>query len=305
MTVLRAPQCNRLASVLGLSLVGMVWATVAAASEPAVRQKNVRVVAFYDYTHIDSDDVFAFPPGGGSVRVHASEIDLDEGGARGTYTFPLGHSLGARVIAGTTGSKVHPDGLEETKSGGIDLGGDIFLRDPERFEVGIGPRYNWMDRSRGSSDETIHSGGMAAYAKYFLKEFGVGPVDLDLSGQFMNMDSDVDISGALSARRTDSAGGGARVYLSDAVALRVGGQWTRLNYGGGGNEVTKAADFDLDVLLPFRPNVTLGADLTIGEIDQSIPGVANFGRQFFSMGISLTVSFPGVDSLVELTRFYY
>ena len=121
----------------------------------------------------------------------------------------------------------------------------------------------------------------------------------------MDKDSDVDISGALSAERSYTAGGGARVYFSDKVALRVGGQWTRLNYGGGGNETTKAANFDLDILLPFKPNVTLGADLSLGEVDQSIPSLANFGRQFFSLGISLTVSFPGVDSLVELNRFYY
>ena len=98
---------------------------------------------------------------------------------------------------------------------------------------------------------------------------------------------------------------GARVYLADPVALRFGGRWSRTNFDGGGNVSTSAANVDLDILLPFKPNVTLGADLSIGHIEQSLPGFANFGRPFFSLGISVTVGFPGADSLLELIRFYY
>jgi hypothetical protein len=302
--VIGAPRCSgRVAGISGWVLGCLVLASVATAREPAVKASNGRVAAFYEYTHVDSEDAFRFPATGTPVLEHISEVDIDEGGVRGTYTMPLGDALGLRFIAGTAGSKTHPDVSAKTKTAGLDFGGDIFLRDPEVFELGIGPRYVWTDLSRGSTDRTIHSAGAAAYGKYFLQDFRYGPVDLDLSGEVL--DSDIDRDSAFPSQRTFIVAGGARLYFSDAAALRLGGRWSRSNFEGGGNIITGAADIDLDILLPFKPNVTLGAGLSIGHVEQSQPGLAQFGRPFFSLGISATVSFPGADSLVELNRFYY
>jgi hypothetical protein len=284
----------------------LVPAASARASEPAVKQLNFRVLARYDYTHINSEEAFRFSPPPPVLTRRAeqtAEVDVDEGLFLGTLTLPIGHSLGARVFAGPTTSKTHIDTFEETKTGGLLIGGDVFLRDPEVGEIGIGPRYFWDESTRGQVDRSNHAAGVEAYASLFLGDFLVGPIDLTTSARFL--DADIDSDGAFSAERNYRAAGQATAYVSDRVAVGLGGSWSRTNFGSGDHITFQSADIDIDVLLPTPVPVTLGADVSIGEQDVGSGDFANFGRQFFSIGLSVTVSFVEATSLLELNRFFY
>lgn len=288
------------AVLLSVSVLGSTG--LAAASEPAVKERNIRALARYDYTHINSDDVYEFTPPP-TVLGEAQEEDIDAGTFLGFITLPIEHSFGARFFAGANTSKHHVDVAKATKSGGIQLGGDIFWRDPEIGEVGIGPRYFWTESSTGSSDKSTNTGGAEAYGILFLKDFGLGPVDLDIFARYL--DGDVDISGFFLPQKKYGAGGQATVYVSDRVAVALGGSWSRSNYGGGDSLEVASADIDLDVLLPVPIPLTLGANLSLGNQESATVGTQNFGRSFFSLGFSLTISFTDAASLLELNRYYY
>lgn len=206
---------------------------------------------------------------------------------------------------GVLGAKRHVDNAPEVTVGGLEMGGDIFWRDPAFGEIGVGPRYVWQDVEVGGSNQSNHSGGAALTASLFVQDFGIGPIDLDFQASVLDSEIDPDRDGSLSPGRTYSASGGATLYLADSVSVGLGGRWTRENAGNGEHVVTSAADLDAEILLPIKPTVTLGAALSFGEQDVSIANFANYGASFFSIGISVGVSFPGGDSLVELNRFFY
>ena len=87
------PMRSRMASILFIILSSFLSAALASANERAVRAKNGRVRAFYEYSHVDSEEAFRFPTNGAPVLENIPEIDVDEGGVRGTYTMPRGSGL--------------------------------------------------------------------------------------------------------------------------------------------------------------------------------------------------------------------
>lgn len=291
-----------LAATLSVLLLGSVMASAARASEPAVKQLNGRALARYDYIHINSSDVFRFRPPP-TVNASVTEEDIDRGFFQGVLTIPLQHAVGLRALVAATTSKRHPDQFEETKSGGLEIGADLFVRNPEVGEAGIGPRYRWDETTTGQVDRSNHAAGVAAYGTLFLDEFLFGPMDLGVNGRFL--DADIDSDGAFSAEREYSAGGRVTTYVSDRVAVGVGGSWSRTNFGTGEHVEYASADFDLDLLLPTPLPVTLGAGFSYGKQEVGSLALSNYGREFFSLGFSLTVSFVDAQSLLELNRFYY
>lgn len=304
------------ASLFAFSLCLLATVALAASDEerqPAVKARNSRVVGSYDYTHIDSDEAFDYSSGS-PVLTPFPEVDIDSGSIIGTLTFPIHDSIGGRVLAGPVGSKSHVDAADATRRGGMLLGGDLFWRDPEVGEVGLGPRYLWTESNTGDYERSNHALGAALTTSLFLQDFGVGPIDLDFEALFF--DDGLGTNGGPPRRedyfaagggsRTYSASGGATLYLSDgSLAVGLGGRWARKNYGTGEHQATRAADIDLEVLLPIEPTITLGANISLGDRDVSVQDTANFGQTFFSLGVSVTVSFPGAKSLVELNRHYY
>lgn len=88
--------------------------------------------------------------------------------------------------------------------------------------------------------------------------------------------------------------------------MGLSGSWSRSSFGNGGESLeVSSADIDIDVQAPVVLPITLGADISIGRQERSTPGFAQFGREFFSVGISLTLSFTDATWLLELNRFYY
>ena len=310
----------RLALSRSIPLAGVVTALLtvatgglAQASEPAVKAMNMRVLARYDYTHVDSEEVFRFtPPPAVLDTVTFGEEDIDAGTILGFVTIPIEHSLGARLFAGPTGSKRHVDRFDATRSYGFEAGGDLFWRDPEIGELGIGPRYLFSSSTTGGVDRTTNSVGADVYGVLFVEDFGLGPIDVRGTLGFLHSESEPEpeSDGNYSGISNFNAGGNATLYVSDSLALGLGGSWSRSNFGNGGESLEVAsADLDIDflvpVLVPAAVPITLGADISIGTQERSASGFAQFGRDFFSVGVSLTLSFADATSLLELNRFYY
>ena len=278
-------------------------AGLASAAKPAVKERNIRALARYDYVHVNSDDVNRFAPAPANPNDSFPEIDFDTGTFLGFLTMPVGDGMGARFFAGPATSKRHADVETATKSSGLEFGGDLFFRDPEVGEFGIGPRYSWRETKQGRVDKSAHYGGGEMYGRAFFEGFGFGPVDLDTRTSVL--DGDIDIDGKFSEGTVYSAGGGATVYFSDRLAVGLGGSWTRSNNDDGDHLTVSSADIDIDVLLPLPMPVTFGFDVSIGNQDRAASGFDNFGSDFFSIGLGLTISFTEATSLVELSRFYY
>lgn len=287
--------------VLALASVASLAAWSASAAEPAVREANFRVGGDYEYLHVFADDVFQFVPGP-TTLTSAAEIDIDSGGFTGTYSFPLlVESLGARVYGGPRFGKTHADTFEETTLHGLDLGGEVFLRNPELGEAGFGTFYTYFDTKTGKVDRSEHTAGVEAFGKLFFGDRDSGtPIDIDIRMSFS--DSNIDDNGSFSADRTYSTIGGVTAYFHPRAAVRLGAVYARRNLGTNEFLETRAATIDLDVLLPTERNVILGGGFIVGKREEAPAGFQNFGRMIFGIRLEATVSFTGAESLVELRR---
>lgn len=300
MSVLR---CSLLA--LFLTLTTTAFAVGSASAEPAVKEANGRVIVAYDWLHTFGGDLVQFNPAPPTI-VDVPESDLDSGGFSGVYTLPLptlGENFGARALGGLNFSKFDADGVSRVERVGIDLGGQLFWRDPSIGEAGVGAFYVFDDREQGSTERSDHTAGVAAFGTLFLNNVLGKSVDLDLSATFS--DSDIDDEGAFSAERNYATRGGVKVYLNDRVSLRAGGVWSRTNFGNQNYLESRLAELDLEILLPTRPNVTLGGGFVVGKTEDGVVFATDNGRDVFGISLAATISFPGADSLIELNRNYY
>ena len=296
-------------AILSSAALLVLGSGLSIAGEPAVQEANGRFIANYDYIHVNSDDIFRFSSPAGLTQ--AIEVDIDSGGFTGIYTTPINNEFGARVIGGPTFSKIHVDTLDDLTSYGFLAGGDVFWRDPAVGELGFGTFYNFADaeRFRSTSDLTSvdrfeHTAGVHAYGKMFVNDFlGIGPVDLDASATFS--DSDIEDNGSLSAERNYGARWGATLYPSDSFALRVGGRYSRTNFGDGSFQQQTVMDVDAQVMIPSRPNVILAAGFFVGTTEEAPEGFQNYGRFISGIALSATISFPGADALVDLNRRFF
>ena len=305
------PRTLQRGPVLLAALVLAFVAAPALAEGPAVREANFRVAADYSWTHLFSDDVFRFSPAP-TTLVSAAEVDIDAGGFTGVYTMPLtdlGEQFGARVYGGPRFGKVHPDTFEETKTYGMTLGGDVFWRDPEVGEIGVGSFYDFVyseqgaNPAPGSIDRSDHEAGVTAFGRLFFGDGSGLSVDLDAATAFS--DANIDDNGALSAERTYSAVGGIRTYFNDHASVRLGGLWSRTNFGTTEFVEDRLATIDVEALLPTSTNVILGGGMVIGKRDTGSPGFQNFGRLVYGINLQATVSFAGAESLLELRRNFF
>lgn len=302
---------RRVALVAGcLALAAGGLGAGAATAEPAVKQASARVVAAYDWVHVFSEEAYRVDPPPATLS-DAQEIDIDAGGFTGFYTFPIDEQFGARAFAGPTFSKVHPDTRDELSSYGLLLGGDAFWRDPTLGELGLGTFYLFEDAEVASPDGQFralerneHTAGVRAFGSIFLTGvFLLGDADVDASMRFS--DSDIDSDGNASAQRNYSAQGGLRIYPTNHFSMRVGGRWSRTNFGTGEHVEQQVMDVDFDVLLPMAPNITLNGGFTVGTREEQIENFQRFGRMVLGFGVSATVSFTDAVSLLELNRHYY
>lgn len=303
---------------ISLATAAVVALTIAPAAgaedEPAVADTNFRVFGDFEYAHLSSDEILRFRPAP-TTASNAPEVDTESGSLTGILTVPLGGALGARVYGGFIGSKSHADAFDDIRQYGMILGGDGFLRDPTVGELGFGAFYS-VTGSENSADEEVsyveqtrvaHSLGARLYGKLFVDDFlGFGPMDVDASALFADVDLDATVdSGSSAEERTYAARGGVKLYPSDIFSLRVGGSWSRTNFGNDASYEDRLAEVDAELLIPSQPGITLGAGFFLGKREQSPLNFQNFGRDLQGVRLSLTVNFAGAPALVDLHRRHF
>lgn len=283
------------ATLLGALLVG----ASAQAAGPAVRALNGRVGAGYVYSDFEDDGSFF---GAGSVV--GSEDH--QGFLTGTLTVPLGESLGLRLnLLPNYGHREADSFLElDADFGGIDSGVGLFWRDPERFELGVEARYSWqeIEFDSGADEQSVHSFEGRWYGAWFLSPDALWPIDLNAHFSYAGIDLDEQLGDEV--QESWSVGGAVRLYPLDVLAFSVGGLYRELDSHAIIDTETAGAVFTVDALVHRKPAVTLGPRFEVGERKVSSFG-PHFSQTYYTVGVQVTMSFPGGDSLVELNRAYY
>jgi hypothetical protein len=277
----------------------------ALAAKPAVKEINGRVFGGYLYENIDRDTQSA---GNSSVTVPGSK----EGAWRvgGAVTAPLLDWLGGRLLfAGGQSSldiQSEPGIAGSTiDSGGIDMSATLFARDPEFGHVDIGYRFGWQDPSGSIVDRRLFH-GIDLDAGFYIPDLGAGPIDWDAFFSYGRASERSPVQGD----DVDEfrVGGAMGWYLMSSLRVSGGIRWLK--------SVPRVANSSQDLrgfgeiawLLPFgaRRNVSIGVFGSGGTLERSLDSPLSTTRQpVYSVGGSLTFSYPGAASLVELIREYH
>lgn len=291
-----------IACLIGFQLGLLVSPSRGFAADPAVAAFNYQAIAGYRFEHVeDSDATFNVFP----FQFTVPEEESHRVSAVGRLTMPVSERIGARAFLspGYVRGEVDDFSRSEIDGGGISVGGDLFVRDPERFEIGIGPRFDWITLELDGFDQDLRTFGGELGVRGFLPDFGVGPLDLQLTGALG--DRDVDKNGSDFSGRTGSVEGGVVLYPFDRLSIQLGGVWTSDPALDGSHYESRFGVLELDFLLAKSPAWILGPRVLAGERDRPFFGLENVDQTFYSIGFELSASFPGADSLVVLRRRYH
>lgn len=282
-----------IAMTLGsMSHVGEAWS-----AGRAVEVLNYQAGVGYSWEHVeDSTERFA----GFGFEIPGE--DTHRVGAYATVTVPLVGWIGARasIQPGYSNRRIDDSSDSETEGDGVAVGGDLFVRDPEHFEVGIGPRYDWTSFDTDSQDVEVQSIAGEAYARIFLPDLGSVPADLWLSGSIGDLDIDFDFGDL--AGKTRSVAGGIVAYPIPRLAIRTGGGFIHEESSGSSYVESKYGVLGFDLLMMSSPALILAPRVTVGDRDTATAGPISFDQTYYSVGFVLSASFPGADSLVALRR---
>jgi hypothetical protein len=277
----------------------------ALSAKPAVKELNGRVFGGYSYENIDRG---AQSAGNSSVTVPGSKDGAWRVG--GAVTAPLLDWLGGRLLlaGGQSSLDLQSDpGIagSTVDSGGIDMSATLFARDPELGHVDVGYRFGWQNPSGSIVDRGIVH-GVDVGAGFYIPDLGAGPIDWDAFFSYGRASLRSPVLGDDVDEFT--VGGAMGWYLVNSLRLSGGVRWLE--------SVPRVARSSRDLrgfgeiawLLPFgaRRNVTVGVFGSGGSIERNLASPFSTIRQpVWSVGGSLTFSYPGAASLVELIREYH
>ena len=260
----------------------------------------------------------------------------------GWVTAPLGDSGGIRLaLDGGTASRSHPgpSGTNHSSVWLSNLGGDVFLRDPNKGYVQLGYRWNraWGE---GFRDDNFVSDVVTSVHR-IRYEVGLfhGDYDFEFGVEYLRLTSESTVTtlstgNAQTDRLPSNNGyrllGGSTWYASDAVALGLDLEWGREKAGRDSDPFPDAhfeqfqarlgADWQPPVASP-RVGATIGLSVGLGyqtvpvvtSTVTSPPGGAPFQTELtltnpylfsYDVRVGVTLYFPGTSSLKERARQY-
>ncbi len=273
------------------------------ASDPAVAEMNFRAGIDYAFSSIEEDSASI-----GFFGVRLLETEKNEVDFRGVVVMPVAHSIGLRIAVAPNYSRYDVDGAfsRDSESAGLGLAGDVFFRDPDRFEVGAGPRYAWEEPLDLDNGHTVHTLAGIVYGRLFLGDPGIAPIDLEAFVEFGELDfEENDRTGGSSLFY--EAGGGLTLYPHARLALGAGASYREEDSSAFGDLERKivAGRFFVDFLAIQRPGLIFGPRAEVGEVESFVAGFEGLEQQFYSVGWVVSLSFPGAESIVELSRRYF
>jgi hypothetical protein len=297
---MRLPRGSKL-----ILLLALLVPFEALASKPAVKEMNGRVFAGYVYEQVDGTSRQV-----GNSSVTLPESTLGEWGVGGVLTVPILSWLGGRVaVAGGNRSfelKSEPGFVGSTRNTSwVEAGLSLFVRDPELGYFDLGYVYDWEDGS-GSlvGKKTVNE--LVVSAGFFIPDQGIGPFDWDADFSYGRAAID---SPALSDR-ADEFAVDATIgwYFTDSFRLSGGIQWllSKPQLSFSTQELRGVGKLSWLVPFPARRNITLDLVGSGGKFERDLAApFTSIDQPMYSVGFSMTFSYPGASSLLELTREYH
>ena len=222
--------------------------------------------------------------------------------AGGRATVPVLFGLGVRatVLGGGT-----VDGLLGLESESTVVGGDaeVFWRDPTigRFSVGYG--YAWTESSTTPVAST-RSNSLPASVSLYLPDLGQGPVDWTVDFRYEWLDVD---PGTGPVRQWGYTFVGSSYWYINDIAGFTGGVLFTKRIAEQQSNVLEGV-FSIELLLPTGATRygTISFDAAVGrdELEGLAPPFSTISSITYRVGGTVTVHFPGVDSLLQLRRAY-
>lgn len=273
------------------------------ASDPAVAETNFRAGIDYVFSSIEDDSA-----SNGSLSVYLLETEKNDVDFRGVVVVPVAHSIGLRLSLAPNYSTYEVDGVfsRYSKTAGLGLAGDVFFRDPDRFEIGLGPRYSWDEPLESDDGHSIHSLAGIVYGRLFLGDPGIVPIDVEAFVLFGEQDlGEEDRTGGSS--EFYEAGGGLTFYPHARLALGAGASYREEDSSAFADREREivAGRFFVDFLALRRPGLIVGPRAEVGEVESSLAGFEGLEQRFYSVGLAVSLNFPGAESLVDLSRRYF
>lgn len=262
---------------------------------PAVRGVYAEALLFsYAYT-----DVPAVPPVSSAVANHRFSSGF-------AVTLPLGRHFGARVgldgggglTRSTFGSQSREDGYA-----GISTGADVFWRTPRWGELGIGYRYSTAQGGFFDAlDSTTH--GVRVEGAAF-----VGPVDVALRYGYDARDTTNYSFGVTFGSESSVIDGLIEWYALDSLSVGFASGWTKNEQERSFYKDTRAVHLRPQVtwLLPTGSkryaSIQVWGSYRFEDLNLLMPaGTLPIDSSSYSVGFAIRLHFPGVESLMALSR---
>ena len=240
----------------------------------------------------------------GTVTYTLAEQTLRSWQIGGLATLNAGRGFGGRLrVFG--GSTRLAQGTLRAESGEVTFRTEGFWRDPTRGQVGAGYAYSSISPDAPSpfTGGSVH--GLPVFASLYMPDLGGGAVDWNAS--FLYTWTELEgFTGPVRQWAYDLRGGSIW-YVNRFLAIDGGLRYLRA--------IQHAQPFDLlegnlglELLIPGgrRNYGTVALGGSFGRIENSNlpPPFTSMARFSWEIGITATVMFPGVDSLIELNRAY-
>ncbi len=249
----------------------------------------------------------------GSESRFLPTTELNSWTAGGAITAPIYRGLSGRLLVSggqdaSDRNSARPDfdgsTVDATR---IDATGMLFLRDPEYGHLDFGYRFGWEDSS-GSALEWERTNALVLEAGFYIPDQGLGLVDWDLFFSYGRGARRT--SGATEAVDEYTLGGTMGYYAGSFWRLSAGVRWLVTDPEFNEKVRDLRATAELSWLLPVsiaeRRFATFALHGSAGRVVNELSGSpSNTDRGVFSVGCTLTLSFPGASSMVELIREQY
>jgi hypothetical protein len=288
-----------------LLLVPLLLPSIARAGKPAVKEINGRVFGGYRYESTGRAEAFA-------INQATFLAGTNEGTwlIGGVVTTPIFDFLGGRVfVSGGQNTLEFESELGfpgNTFDGGrVDAGGVLFVRNPEFGYFDLGYRFGWESSSNPLIDRVIVN-ALIIDAGFYIPDQGPGPFDWDFHFDYAR--PAVHTIGPTQHASQYTVDGLIGWYIGRSVRLAAGVHWLATAADRSPSQSDLRGVAELAWLLPIGERRLVSVELfgSGGRIDTDL--AAPFGivdRSVYSIGINVTLSYPGATSLVELIREYY
>jgi hypothetical protein len=223
--------------------------------------------------------------------------------AGGSAMIPIVSRLGTRLRV-DGGRRRISEGTLAGDLGTVTAGGELFLRDPTKGQIAAGYAYTWSSPDASFAEDSVRVHTLPVFASLYTPDLGGGATDWTVSFTYdwielrLPVGTENQWAYAIDATST--------WYVTRFVDFRGGFRYSRLIGDAPSN--TMEGVFALEALVPsgVRNYGTVALTGSVGRVEDEDLAAPFYtvSRLTWGIGVTVSVHFPGVTSLVELNRAY-